>query len=678
MKDAIAHAWALQRGTMLYWQVISYACGIGVFFALRVEPSVWVLALPAAAFGVVSLAVMGRDWRGWVFVTAFAAYGFAAAGLSAHLAAAPVLGFRYYGPVEGRIVEIDKSQSDAVRLTLDHVVLAWMDPQRTPERVRVSLHGDQRWIDPKPGVYVGMTAHLSPPSGPIEPYGFDFRRSAWFDRLGAVGYTRTPALALREGEGAGLGLYRFRQSVAAWLRARMDGEAGDVAAALIVGDRSGLDPQTLEDLRATNLAHLLAISGLHMGLLTGLVFGALRLLLVVLPWVPPEWSAKKGAAIGALAVGALYLAVSGANVATQRAFVMVALVFGAMLLDRRALTLRTVAIAGLIVLTLSPVALTGPGFQMSFAATTALVAVFAEANGRLRRVNRLLRWPLTLLTSSLVAGLATAPFGAAHFNMVSHYGLVANLVSVPLMGVVIMPAALAAFVLLPFGAEGLALAVMTAGIDWILGVAHHVAGLEGATSGVIAPMPWVLPLIGVGGLLLLVIRGPLRGIGLVPLLVAALLWAKTERPALLISDTGGLIGVLGPEGRALNKARGDGFAAEGWLENDGMPRAQEEAPLIAQERERFWRVGVGATEVLLVSGKTALLALEGCGGAQILVSNQRDSADRPCRVFDQRALSETGALAISGSGVLTSVREISGERLWTSRSGSDRQDGPEP
>ena len=678
MKDAIAHAWRRQRGTMLYWQVISYACGIGVFFALRVEPSVWMLVLPAAVCGVVSLAVMGRDWRGWVFVTSFAAYGFAAAGLSAHLAAAPVLGFRYYGPVEGRIVEIDKSQSDAVRLTLDHVVLAWMDPQKTPERVRVSLHGDQRWIDPKPGVYVGMTAHLSPPSGPIEPHGFDFRRSAWFDRLGAVGYTRTPALALREGEGAGLGVYRFRQSVAAWLRARMDGEAGDVAAALIVGDRSGLDPRTLEELRATNLAHLLAISGLHMGLLTGLVFAALRLLLVVLPWMPPEWSAKKGAAIGALAVGALYLAVSGANVATQRAFVMVALVFGAILLDRRALTLRTVAIAGLIVLSLSPVALTGPGFQMSFAATTALVAVFAEANGRLRRVNLLLRWPVTLLTSSLVAGLATAPFGAAHFNMVSHYGLVANLVSVPLMGLVIMPAALAAFVLLPFGAEGVALAVMAAGIDWILGVAHHVAGLEGATSGVIAPMPWVLPLVGVGGLLLLVIRGPLRGIGLVPLLVAALLWAQTERPALLISDTGGLIGVLGPEGRALSKGRGDGFSAEGWLENDGMPRAQEEAPLIAQERTRVWRVGVGATEVLLVSGKTALLALEGCGGAQILVTNQRDSADRPCRVFDQRALSETGALAISGNGVLTSVRDISGERLWTSRSGSDRQDGPEP
>lgn len=678
MKDAFAQAWRLQRGSLLYWQVISYGCGIGLYFSLRFEPSVGWLGGLAGIGLLASLAVRARDWRGWVFVLSFWAFGFAAAGASAHLAAAPVLGFRYYGPVEGRIVQIDKSQSDAVRLTLDRVVLAWMDPRETPERVRISLHGDQRWIDPKPGLYVGMTAHLSPPSGPIEPHGFDFRRTAWFDRLGAVGYTRTPALVLRAVDGEGLGVYRIRQSIAAWFRESIDGEAGDVAAALIVGERSGLDPQTLEALRATNLAHLLAISGLHMGLLTGLVFGALRVLIVSMPWLPPRWNAKKLAAVGALAIGAVYLLLSGANVATQRAFIMVALVLCAVLLDRRALTLRTVAIAGLVVLTLSPVSLTGPGFQMSFAATAALVAGFAALQRPLRRLNRYLRWPLTLFLSSLIAGLATAPFGAAHFNMISHYGLLANLISVPVMGTVIMPAALVTLVLAPFGLAELPLFVMAEGINWILWVAQTVSQLEGATSGIKAPMPWVLPLVAMGGLLVLALKGRGRSVGLLPLAAAALLWMGTERPAVLVSDTGGLIGVLGAEGRALNKLKGDGFSANGWLENDGIAIAQEDAALIAQVRTRVWRVQRGPIEVLMVSGKTALAEIDGCGGANILISNQRDAGERDCLVFDQNKMAKTGAMAISKTGELTTVRDVTGDRLWTSKSGSDRRDDPEP
>ena len=87
----------------------------------------------------------------------------------------PILPFRYYGPIEGRIVVIDRSQSDKPRLTLDRVVLRDVAPDRTPARVRVSLHGEQGWITPEPGLTVILTGHLSAPEGPVEPGGFDFR-----------------------------------------------------------------------------------------------------------------------------------------------------------------------------------------------------------------------------------------------------------------------------------------------------------------------------------------------------------------------------------------------------------------------------------------------------------------------------------------------------------------------
>ena len=153
----------------------------------------------------------------------------------------------------------------------------------------------------------------------------------------------------------------------------------------------------------------------------------------------------------ALLLAAGYLALSGGNVATERAFVMVAVVL-AVMLDRRAFSLRAVAVAAVVLLVLRPEALLGPGFQMSFAATTALVAVFGWLRDRPGALGpRWLRPVSALVISSAVAGAATAPVAAAHFNQIAHFGLIANLLSVPLMGVVVMPAALAAAALMPLG-----------------------------------------------------------------------------------------------------------------------------------------------------------------------------------------------------------------------------------
>lgn len=661
MKNALVRAWHLQSGSLVYWQAVCFGTGVCVYFALRFEPAIWLLGAAAALAAGAALAVRS----GAAMLILCAVLGFSSAGASARMVAEPVLGFRYYGPIEGRIIKIDRSQSEAVRLTLDNVVLARMSPQRTPTRVRISLHGAQEWVVPRPGLTVILTGHLSPPSGPIEPYGFDFRRSAWFSGLGAVGYTRTPVLTLKPAQISGtLRLYQLRQSIAQWLRARMEGEASDVAAALIVGERSGLDGISLANLRAANLAHLLAISGLHMGLLTGLVFGASRGAFALWPRAALYWPVKKIAAAIALIAGMIYLGLSGANVATQRAFIMVAMVFVAVLLDRRALTLRAVAIAALVVMVLSPVSVTGPGFQMSFAATTALVAIFAQLRGRFIGWPAPLRWLITLFISSLVAGVATGPFGAAHFNIVSRYGLLANLASVPLMGAVVMPAALISFALAPLGLEGPALWVMEQGINWILAVAAFTAAQDGSVAGVLAPMPAVLPLMSIGGLLVLLLKGWPRAFGLIPLVAALGLWVQTERPFILISDTGSLIGVLEGPVRMLSKPKGDGFSANGWLENDGSRMAREDGPLIAPSALRRWRVTAGETDIVLVTGKTALAELSGCEGADILVSNQRVDASYPCDLYDAARLVKTGALAIDRSGRLTSVRDVTGQRLW--------------
>ncbi len=673
MAQAITEGLLAQRGHLMGWVPVCLGIGIGWYFSFGAEPELTDYA-GIVAIGITLLVVSRRVGLALMPVVvglALVCGGILLAGAKAQGVAAPVLGFRYYGPIEGRIIAVDRSASDAVRLTLDRVVLDRMSPDRTPERVRVSLHGDQHWLVAEPGTVVMMTGHLSPPGGPTEPGGFDFQRNAWFDRLGAVGYTRDPALALRSPEGGGaLWVYRTRMRISTAVQAAMPGEAGAFAAAVMTGDRSGMGQATLADLRAGNLAHLLAISGLHMGLLTGFVFALIRYGLALLPGVALRWPTKKFAAIVALIVGAGYLALSGANVATERAFIMVAVMLVAVLLDRRALTLRAVAMAAILVLVIHPDEMLGPGFQMSFAATTALVAVFGLWRGRaVPGMPRFLRPVVAVFTSSLVAGLATAPFAAAHFNQISHYGLIANLLSVPLMGVLVMPAGVLAACLVPFGLAWVGLWFMELGLRWILFVAHTVAGTDGAVSHVVTPQAAFLPVFTLGVLWLILWRGRMRWAGVLPAVFAFVLWAQSDRPALLIADTGSLMGLMGPEGRALSKATGDGFAADNWLENDGNPVAQEDAAARpGLDRAPILRATVGGTAIALVTGKTGLAALGGgCAGADVLVTNMVDTVTRPCTVYDIAALRRTGALALSvsdGALTLTTAHDVTGDRLW--------------
>ena len=239
----------------------------------------------------------------------------------------------------------------------------------------------------------------------------------------------------------------------------------------------------------------------------------------------------------------------------------VAVVLVAVLFDRRALTLRAVALAAMIVLTLRPEALFGPGFQMSFAATTALAAVFGVMCGM--DVVWLPRWlrPVgAVVVSSLVTGLATAPFAAFHFNQIAQFGLIANLMSVPLMGTIVMPAAVLAAVLAPLGLEMAGLWIMDLGLRWILGVAHFVSDLDGSLRHVVTPGPEALALIALGGVFVVIWRGGLRWLGVAPVMAGFLLWHVAVRPQVLIVDSGFLIGVMTDAGRDVSKERGESFA----------------------------------------------------------------------------------------------------------------------
>jgi competence protein ComEC len=661
------------RGLLFPWVPVFIGIGIAIWFALPFEPGLTLYAA-IAAIGFAALLTyrlgpeLGHPLA--VIVLCLTA-GMLAAGYRAHAVHAPMLEFRYYGPVQGRIIEIDRSQSDALRITMDQVALLDVPPDHTPLKVRISLHGEA--FTPDPGQVVLLTAHLSAPEGPAEPGGFDFRRMAYFEQLGAVGYTSSPVVLWAEAAPGTQRINRLRTRLAAAMMAAMPGDAGAFAAGAMTGDRSGISQDTVQALRDSNLAHLLAISGMNMAFITGFVFMLVRYGAALIPPLALRINSKKLAAVVAFAVALFYLQLSGANVATTRAFLMVVVMLGAVLLDRRGLTMRSVALAGVVLLLAEPESLGEPGFQLSFAATVVLIAGFEALDRQVLR-ERLPRWLMpvfTMVLTSVLAGMATAPYAAATFNRFTDYGLLANLLTVPSMSILMAAGAMAAL-LAPFGLAAPAYWLMEASSRWILFVAHWVAGLDGSVTPIIAPGPLVIPMITLAGVWAILWRGPWRFAAAAPMALAFGLWGLTTRPDLLISSDGSLAGLMTPAGRALSAPRGAGFAAESWLQDDGdfttQPDAATRPGFDGPKTARSFQLGDWRGVVL--AGKAAPQAATAACAAfdlVILPASQLppEPAPQGCVLIDRALLAKTGALSAGvADSTLTLTPARWAQRIW--------------
>jgi competence protein ComEC len=305
-----------QRPALALWTPVLFALGIAGYFAAPFEPQGWMLAALGGlvAAGLAALGRAGPAGRVLILALLLPGLGFGAAALRSRQVAAPILAHPMTVTVEGRVIGLDRSASDRARVLLDGVVLYGVEPGETPARVRVSLDAATPVEVLQPGFRLIGQVRLSPPAAPAEPGGFDFRRLAWFERLGAVGYARTPML-----EAAGSDLrdwrqlaFRLRMAASAHIQARIPGPNGAFAAAILTGDRSGIDRSVETALRVSSLYHIVSISGLHMTLLAAAVFGLIRYGLALVPRLALAWPLKKIAAAVALVAAGGYLVISGA------------------------------------------------------------------------------------------------------------------------------------------------------------------------------------------------------------------------------------------------------------------------------------------------------------------------------------------------------------------------------
>jgi competence protein ComEC len=583
----------LEDSQGLLWFAFAFAGGIALHGLLPEEPS-WVLLSLLLVIALLAVAVFRQREHLTVHAVLLLAFagGMTAATVRTASVAAPRLAEQMNVTLTGQVLE-RQVDSSGTRLVLEvkrvgeHPASELVFPEKV--RVRVPAGGSDAVGD-----LVEVRARLFPPAGPVFPGGYDYSYRAYFEGIGATGFSFGPArpagspeftLPLR----ATAGISQLREYLAGRIRSVLsEGPETALIVALLVGDRSGIGEAEEEDLRAAGLAHILAISGLHMALFAGGAYAAVLLLLAAIPSLTLHWQIHKSSAIAALVAASFYLVLSGAAVATQRSFLMIAIVFMGILFGRRGLTLRSVALAGLVLLLIAPERLFAPGFQMSFAAVICLVAVYDTWRKRPRddfgerRVSSaghvfalgVGKWVAGLFVTALVAGLATGIIGAHHFGRIAPYGLVGNMLGMPVFSLIVMPMGVLALVLMPFGLAALPLGVMSFGVSLLLKIAAFTAGLEagGGMMGRLDGLAAVLLLAALfAGLLL---PGKRRLIAGLPLMAGLALAATSKPPDVQIPASGTQIAARDKAGEMRFAGRTGSFAAQLWLQAEGIPRGE--------------------------------------------------------------------------------------------------------
>jgi competence protein ComEC len=625
------------------------------------------------------------------------AAGFATATIKRAIIAHPVLSAVAWNVEIAGFVEVreERERSDRIVVRVHRIE----GPRLTekPERVRVSV---RKGTAPAVGAFVEFKARLTPPLEPLMPGGYDFARAMYFQEIGASGFVLGAILTAAPAPAADGGLWLryaasidgLREAIDKRIRSVLPGDRGSIASALITGKRDAISAPVNDAMYISGIGHVLSISGYHMVVVSGIVFFALRALFALMPASSSRHPIKKWAALAALAAAAFYLLLSGAEVATQRSFIMVAIVLVGVVVDRPTLTLRTLTVAALAVLFLAPESVVHPSFQMSFAATLAIVAGYQGSlswtaagadtplGARLALIGG--REVAGLILISLLAGFATTLYTAYHFHRLTPYGVLANLLAMPVVSLWVMPAGIAGVFAMPFGFDGFFWRLMGAGIEWMIAVALWVTSLPGSVGRIGAFGTGPL-LIGTAGLLVLgLLKSPLRLAG-VALLAAASLWAiRTPQPDVLISQDGSSFAVRTATGRlSILKTGNDSFAIQQWLAADADARAAKDKGLgegiTCDDAGCIARLADGSTVAI---ARTIEAFAEDCRRAALVVSQREAPPGCAALLIDRPVWQRSGAVALRRVGTTwetAAVRPEGYDRPWArARPGADEAPAP--
>ena len=548
------------RDRLILWLPVCLGTGILVYFALHAEPPL-ALGIGLVSVSILLLALARRSRIAHALAASLLALsvGFLAAELDTwRMPPMPSLP-RKAAMATGRIAAIDLLADGRRRVTLDAVSIGTAPPKGedgapvedlapTPRLLRVRLRPDDAAVL-SPGDQVQIRLMLRAPLPPDYPGGRDPQRDAFFSGMAGSGSALAPIRLVSRGTAhhAGASLRGLRETIAARIQRVLPGPRGAVAATLLTGLSSAIPQSDRDAFAASGLAHLLAVAGLHLGIVMGLTLAIVRMGLAAWEWGALRLPGRQIAALAALAAGAFYMLLTGLHLPGLRSLAMATVAMLGLVIGRRAVTMRALGFAAILLLLASPATLLDVAYQMSFAAVLALLAGYEAARPIMRRLHgdgfhhKLATHVFQLFLTSLLAGLASLPYAAFHFGRVQFYFVLANLVAVPLTAFWVMPQGLLSLLLMPFGLEAVTLRPMGAGIDLILFLARQVAAFPDASLAVPVPPAWGLLSVSFGLLWLCLWRTRWRVLALLPLAIGLASPWLVRAPDLLVSGDGRMI-----------------------------------------------------------------------------------------------------------------------------------------
>jgi len=678
---------ANDRNRWFTWSPVMLAFGIGIYFGLQWQPSPNWLLLPVFLSVVMGVALKLRrsGFFYGVLILFLISIGFSAAVIRHEVVKAPVLEKKTVTEVTGVVLEMGSSSKKQRLILADLEFGAKNVPSL--DKIRLTVRTGTSHI--KPGQIITLKAVLLPPPPPAYPGAYDFQRDLYFKSIGAVGYAISKPHVTGEKntliDGLNSLISRNRHQVNQIVSENAPNETTGFSIAIMTGERSSLQKKAVTDMRQSGLAHLLAISGLHMGMVGGILFFGTRYVASLFPTVALHYSVKKWAAVLAMIGITGYLLLSGLPVSALRAYLMIGMIFIAVCFDRSALSLRNLAFAALLLLLFMPESLHGASFQMSFSAVFCLIAAYeryglrfttaANSGGSLRRC---IYYIGGVGFTSIIASLATAPFAIYHFGSVAALGIVANLIAVPVMGFWVMPWTLLSLISMPAGLSELPLQMAGYGIMVILKTAAFVAKLPSSSLQIGSYSAGLLVMISLAVLWTGIWRTQLRWGAVIFLLVGLVFQAFNEKPDILFADSGNLFLAKTQDGRfKISSLRSDRFERNRWESMYGIQKFDK----IDQKKinDAFIRcdpLGCVWTQNqnLVTYSKNWMSQKDDCFRADIILSSspvgRNCSASSTKLIIDKFDLWRKGTHAIyfneNGDLKVESVNSVRGRRPWVS------------
>ncbi len=568
-----------QKDNIFLWTPVFFAFGIGLYFSLPFEPpSVLVALIFIMTVAMYYLGRVNKLYSLPLLALLILVSGFSAAKIRTDYVATKIIEKKIsFANIVGNIETIEQMEEGAgSRIILSELDIEGISKNKTPKKIRLRIRKD---TNIEIGQRVKILAALNPPSEPLIPNGFDFRRYLYFQEIGAVGFVYNEPEILHYPQSPFLNIEKTRHYIASKLYDYLPSDTASIAAALLVGQKNAITDENKQAVRDAGLAHMLAISGLHVGLFSGTLFFIMRFALAFFPNIALRYPVKKIAAIFALIGAIFYMLLAGSTIPTQRAVLMISIVFLAIIIDRSPISLRLVAASALIVLLFRPESLLSVSFQMSFAAVTCLVyfyeitrpmwiKLYANSN----MLKKAVSYFLAVCITTVIASIATAPFALYHFGQVSFVGSVANLVAVPLLTFIIMPFALLSLILMPLGLAYVPVSIMGWGIDAMLEIAYWAADLPHAI--LLSPMwPFVSFVIMTLAVLFIILWKGVGKILAIPFIVWSLFLIQTNlMPDILVSSSHRLfLFRLDNDQIYVSSRKNDRFVLKNWERLYGLP-----------------------------------------------------------------------------------------------------------